>query len=97
MVRLRVVDPEMPVPSETLLPLLSNHEMVGVGLPNTLLAHMRVMSPPLRIARRLSPSVLLIINCGGLPEIKNGPVVTLPIQRRSSVAFTPLNVVYTAK
>ena len=47
-VRLRVVDPEMPVPSETVRPLSSNHEMVGVGLPLTRLAHTRVMLPPSR-------------------------------------------------
>ena len=47
-VRLRVVDPEIPVPSETVRPLSSNHEMIGVGLPLTRLAHTRVMLPPSR-------------------------------------------------
>ena len=47
-VRLRVVDPEMLVPSGMVLPLLSIHEMVGVELPLTRLAHTRVMLPPTR-------------------------------------------------
>ena len=49
-VRLRVVAPEMPVLSETALPLLSIHKMVGGGLPLTPLAHTRVMIPPSRTA-----------------------------------------------
>jgi len=49
-VSVRVSDPEIPGPSETVVPLLSVHEMVGVGLPTILVPHTRVMSPPSRTA-----------------------------------------------
>ena len=55
-VRLRVIDAEIPFPSETMTPLLSVHEMVGVGLPTILVPHTGVMSAPTSTARRMSPS-----------------------------------------
>ena len=51
----RVSEPKIPELSETVVPLLSVHEMVGVGLPIALLPHTSVMSSPSSITRWVSP------------------------------------------
>ena len=57
--RLKVVDPEMPVLLEAVVPLLSIHEIVGVGLPTTR-QNRKVVSPS-----RTEASNLARMNSGG--------------------------------
>ena len=82
-VRLRVVAPDMPVPSETVVPLLSIHEMVGVGLPLTLVAHTRVMLPPSRTAVSASGPT----NSGGSVMKKE---ITWPKFQKELELYTPV-------